>query len=716
MLQRRRFVAVLVVSVFLATFLASCSSGTSGTSPTTGPVVNVTSSQALASVYQSAPAGATLSLADGTYTLSDTLKITKDITLKGSGSGKVTITMGNAATAPASGDWAPVVEIPGNSFTCNGVTIKYTGTEPSDVVTAYGDAKLDIKDCAFTGGVVGTGSLNFIGNGILLYGNATATIVNSTFTKNGHAGYAVDGNNVIDISTSSSTDNDFGAIFYATARGTVKGSTLSNNTSGGVWMGSSSAGDPTPTLSGNTLASNGGAGLTLSGKSKPTLDGNTIQGNGADGIMYQDSSSGTAKNNIIKNNAYDGIGYIGTSSGTAQNNMVTGNTNSGVYTGQSSTPTLDGNTLSSNGFAGVNVVETAAPTISNNTMDGNGASGIEFRNGSAGTAQNNTITNNQHSGIWLNESAAPTLDSNTVNGNGFDGITYHASSAGSATGNDVGANGEQGIHVWDSAAPTLSNNDVHDSPNSGIMFDGSAAGAADGNSVHANAQNGITVLSTSTPTVTSNDAQNNAECGVLSIPSSSPSVSGNTYAGNGVDGWCILHASSRDGFSGTQGQNGWSYGYYDGSSGTPYTNGDFQQLPSYDSTQQVWWFGSLTPYYTQVGVELMHPNGGSATPSDTLQWAVRRWTSDVSGSVTLFGHLYKMDTMTCSSCDGVTGHVLSGDTSLWSQSIAADDATGVNFALPVNVSVGSTVDFAVSPKTTNHADGSGMWVDVLQVQ
>ncbi len=44
-----------------------------------------------------------------------------------------------------------------------------------------------------------------------------------------------------------------------------------------------------------------------------------------------------------------------------------------------------------------------------------------------------------------------------------------------------------------------------------------------------------------------------------------------------------LVADSAAEFSGTQGQNGWNYGYYDGDSASPFTPTDFEEFPLFIS-------------------------------------------------------------------------------------------------------------------------------------
>ena len=109
-------------------------------------------------------------------------------------------------------------------------------------------------------------------------------------------------------------------------------------------------------------------------------------------------------------------------------------------------------------------------------------------------------------------------------------------------------------------------------------------------------------------------------------------------------------ADSVSEFSGTQGANGWYYGYYDGSL-APST---FKLMPTYDpnsvgSTERGG--GGLFPpgmwsvqwdasgYWTCLETKGGIPNGtdGNWGRQQNEQWAVRRWVSDVSGPITISG-------------------------------------------------------------------------------
>jgi hypothetical protein len=160
-------------------------------------------------------------------------------------------------------------------------------------------------------------------------------------------------------------------------------------------------------------------------------------------------------------------------------------------------------------------------------------------------------------------------------------------------------------------------------------------------------------------------------------------------------------ADSACGFSPVQGLYGWSYGYYDG----PYTSASFKPMTEFDGQA---WFAHKGSYWTQLFDEGGHPNGRITTPPSqpVEQWAVRRWTSPLDGTVMLSGNYAKI-AVTCGGV-GSVGHILVDGTEVWTQSVAAGDTTGVNYTLTVPVHTGSVVDFAIGPgpNSTDYCDTS----------
>ena len=128
--------------------------------------------------------------------------------------------------------------------------------------------------------------------------------------------------------------------------------------------------------------------------------------------------------------------------------------------------------------------------------------------------------------------------------------------------------------------------------------------------------------------------------------------------------------------SGTQGQNGWSNGYYnltrDGD--RSYDTDDF--IP-FSRAQH--WTGSRWDLlaasagpWTEIGRESTHPNGTNSTPGEE-HWTVRRWVSDHSGNVAITWHMRKTNL----NGNGVGGQLFIDGAKVDSATIGGADGAGV---------------------------------------
>lgn len=152
-------------------------------------------------------------------------------------------------------------------------------------------------------------------------------------------------------------------------------------------------------------------------------------------------------------------------------------------------------------------------------------------------------------------------------------------------------------------------------------------------------------------------------------------------------------ADSVKGFSGTQGQCGWSYGYL-AAGAEP-----FIALTVYSTTQDypspIWQESKSHPPWVLVYPDSQHPNGSPA------QWTDRRWTSTVAGSVSIRGHVVKNNEV---GGDGITAYVRVAGVDLWNATIAYNDTIGKDFDLSADVQVGTTIEFLVDAKANDLYD------------
>jgi len=161
----------------------------------------------------------------------------------------------------------------------------------------------------------------------------------------------------------------------------------------------------------------------------------------------------------------------------------------------------------------------------------------------------------------------------------------------------------------------------------------------------------------------------------------------------------IILADSVIGFSGKQGGCGWSFGYL------PLGLEPFTLLVVYDTTDvysptvgqtPTWEASTSRPPWLAITSASQHPN------SDPLAWIDRRWTSGVSGSIAIRGHVAKVDAG--ASGDGVRASIQVAGAQIWQASIAFNDTHGQDFSLNVDVEVGAMLDFIVDPELTDGHD------------
>ena len=190
----------------------------------------------------------------------------------------------------------------------------------------------------------------------------------------------------------------------------------------------------------------------------------------------------------------------------------------------------------------------------------------------------------------------------------------------------------------------------------------------------------------------------------------------------------VLVADSNAEFSSTQGQAGWYYGYHNVSvNGTydaaPGGTDDFIQLPWYGANvnhadSAAWqWNVSQAPW-TYVSANETHPNGTDpwSGGSTNVHWSVRRWVSDVAGTLEVRWHIAKPASAVGGNpfSNGSTGRVLLNGAQADSKTIAWNDTTGFDVVTTIpGVAVGDHLDFALDATGTFSSQyggtGNGQW-------
>jgi len=173
----------------------------------------------------------------------------------------------------------------------------------------------------------------------------------------------------------------------------------------------------------------------------------------------------------------------------------------------------------------------------------------------------------------------------------------------------------------------------------------------------------------------------------------------------------ILVADSAAEFSGRQGQDNWSYGYYNKTTDkvTGYAVPDFIPFPrsdGYPSASNFWngttwdWFKGDPPG-TEIGPTYTRPNGIN---NGHEHWPIRRWASEVSGTLTIKWKLAKQDP----NGRGVTGRVFHQGLQKDLVILAGDNITGVvRTNILTDVKIGDFIDFALAPAGVANSTDDG---------
>lgn len=162
-------------------------------------------------------------------------------------------------------------------------------------------------------------------------------------------------------------------------------------------------------------------------------------------------------------------------------------------------------------------------------------------------------------------------------------------------------------------------------------------------------------------------------------------------------------------FSGTQGANNWSYGYYSGT-----LNPSSLAPLSFDGANWIVDPAQPDSFWTFAGATSEHPNGavtsGGRTPEE--QWVVRRWASEIIGTVNVSGSFSDLSSLPGVG-SGVTLHVFAGNTEVYNASIDEGGSQSFNFNVPVTLAL--NLDFALDPRGNDFTDATAFAAQISPV-
>ena len=161
-----------------------------------------------------------------------------------------------------------------------------------------------------------------------------------------------------------------------------------------------------------------------------------------------------------------------------------------------------------------------------------------------------------------------------------------------------------------------------------------------------------------------------------------------------ADGTTLIADSIVD-FSGAQGFNNWQYGYYNLTAdpdGT-YQASDFSTAPPWFFDGGAWRFDPANPPWSTIGEQTWHPNGVNSAPNQE-QWPIRRWTSPVSGPLSVCYHFAKENG---GGGGGTTLQVFQNGALKDTLTLSGTDRTGATRIVDLVVAAGDSIDFALEP-------------------
>ena len=373
----------------------------------------------------SASAGDTIQVQDGTYAENVTISSKQDLTLQGAGRDVVTLD-GSAGVA----DQKPAILIQDSQK----ITIKgFKIAKSRRAVHAIGSTGLVVADNRFennlrqsvlfdksegqlTGDLIQNTQLDqdgTRGEGVNI-ADSQVILKDNTISKNILFGIVAQGssqvtviNNRITETKSDPQQNFFGVgiNLLGSTQVTIQGNTIAQNDRRGILIQENVQ---ATIQQQNTIADNNKVGIMLGGSAKATIEDNTIIRNAEAGIELTDSAEATITNNQINNNKFD-----------AQNQFALG-----VWLLKNSRATIEKNTISQNAARGIRLDDTAQAMIRQNMILANNRVGVSLFGSAKATIEGNTITDSAIQGITVgapdipNETIQVEISKNTIRRNG----------------------------------------------------------------------------------------------------------------------------------------------------------------------------------------------------------------------------------------------------------------------------------------------------------
>lgn len=322
-------------------------------------------------IVSRAESGGHLQLRAGSYDLTRTVQVSRDLRISGVGAERTVLVVreGNVLFELAADVTLELV----------GVTLRYEGHASGSAILAD-KGNIIMRQSSIVGST---------GHGLRLIGDARADINSSEFFDNHGSALYISGSAHLRLENSTIRGNDIGIRFTDTSTGEL----LNNVSDVNQRYGLSAQDDTNITATDNFFRDNEASGVYIAGRSQGIYTGNTIDNNVYSGISIQDVANPDLARNTLRGNGHAGITYLGSASGRAMRNIS-----------------------ESNGFHGIAVRNEADPMLEDNVLRNNSGAGLAYYELARGTATGNTIEGNDQ-GIIVSDASQPTLNDNILRNN-----------------------------------------------------------------------------------------------------------------------------------------------------------------------------------------------------------------------------------------------------------------------------------------------------------
>ncbi|WNS46310.1 right-handed parallel beta-helix repeat-containing protein [Paenibacillus sp. MMS20-IR301] len=462
---------------------------------------------------------AELQLEPACYVLSETLVVTKSLTIRGSDTGNTVIT----------GNLEALLRLTAmKELSIENVQFELSGTAGNIAVIESGHALF--KHCSFKDAAVPVNSADalFQGAGLLLLGDSKAEAENCRFIHNAVGAAALDESRLLIRSSVFHSHQRAGII--ALGQGTVElhNSELTYNLTG-LHLAESAKGSCT-----HSRLCFCGDGLYAGGNAELIAEENNIAFNERDGIRGEGQAVLTAVANDCQMNL-DGIHLLDSAGGYLAANRCNRNLSAGINYETEHEVTLEHNQCNLNGSAGIAQYAARAAAVIRNECSGNlmhgiyaaGAGSHELEgnncrdNHESGMALGGTVTvwvtygncSNNQNGLFVSEQAQAVLQDGHYSHNLYGGIYAKQAAKVTVTGCESNSN-SAGIAISGEAQAAIKHCSADGNRYNGIVFGDQSSGSVEHSTCKRNGEAGISAREHTRVELYSNTSKDNKLFGI----------------------------------------------------------------------------------------------------------------------------------------------------------------------------------------------------------